>query len=400
LKEYGDVERFYLGDTVRVIDESLGIDTVQRIMEYERYPYEPSKSSVVLSNVTAEYYKKSTLNGTLANIKKSSDKIDNITNGNRVIAQYVDNIREKLQTEVNSIVQKALLHNTPDMYVDNVNNPTKAMLIGAGVFAIANSKKINGDWNWRTIATGDRVIADEVDANWVYAGGINADQITAGKITADRIDATNLQAASVSSNWVYTGGLSATQITTGKLTDSQINSASTWNGKINANDAVTIIGNTVNAPFINALGIQAASVSSDWVYAGNINANQINAGTISANRISGGTLSGVTLNVNTNATIGKEIRLGSLTDPGDKYIRFGNNMYFYTSSDGADIMLMNYENDIWLVAENDINLVGNAYLNNKKILTTEDIENTGASIVVSDTAPTDHTKIWIDISSL
>lgn len=381
LKEYGDVERFYLGDTVRVIDESLGIDTVQRIMEYERYPYEPSKSSVVLSNVRAEYYKKSTLNGTLANIKKSSDKIDNVTNGNRVIAQYVDNIREKLQTEVNSVVQKALLHNTPDMYVDNVNNPTKAMLVGAGVFAISNSKKINGDWNWRTIATGDRVIADEVDANWIYSGGINADQITAGKISADRIDATNLHvssanidgtitADSVSSNWIYTGSINANQITAGKITADQI-------------DATNLQVSSANITGT----IVADSVASNWVYAGNISANQIATGSISANRISGGTLSGVVLNVDTDVTVGNEIRLGSLADAGGKYIRFGDNMYFYTSSDGADLMLMNYENDIWLVADQDVNIVGNLNINNKPY----------KQIYVQSSAPSDTSGIWIQI---
>lgn len=85
---------------------------------------------------------------------------------------------------------------------------------------------------------------------------------------------------------------------------------------------VTIIGNTINAPYINALNIQAKSVKSDWVYTGNISANQINAGTISASRISGGTLSGVILNVSTNATIGNEIQLGSLSSSETKAIKF------------------------------------------------------------------------------
>lgn len=252
------------------------------------------------------------------------------------------------------------------MYVDDVNNPTKAILIGDGIFAISNSK-VGGDWNWRTIATGDKVIADEVDAGWVYAGGISADQITTGKLTADRINTNGLEAESVKSNWTYAGVLSASQITTGKLTDAQINSASTWNNKTDSSQVVTIIGNTVNAPYVNALNIQAATVKSNWVYAGNINANQITSGSISANRISGGTLSGVTLNINTNATIGKEIQLGSLSSAGDKYIRFGNNVYLFTSSDGQDIMLCNYVNDIWLVADKDINLVGTVYYNGSEI---------------------------------
>lgn len=43
----------------------------------------------------------------------------------------------------------------------------------------------------------------------------------------------------------------------------------------------TIINGVVTTDFVNALGITANSVRSNWVYAGNINANQIDGGTIS-----------------------------------------------------------------------------------------------------------------------
>lgn len=414
LKEYGDVEVFYLGDTVKVIDETLGIDSVQRVMEYERYPYEPNRSSVVLSNVSAEYYKKNTLNGVFANIKKSSDKIQAVTNGNKVVAQYVDNIREKLQTEVNEVSEKVLLHNTSDMYVDNVNNPTKAMLLGAGIFAVANSKKLNGDWNWRTIGTADKFVADEVDANWVYTGGLSADQITVGK-----------------------------------LSDSQISSAGTWNGKINADDAVTIIGSTVTAPFVNALNIQAKTVASDWiyagsinanqitagkitasqidatnlhvssanidgtivadsvasnwVYAGNISANQINTGSLSADRISGGTLSGVTLNVSTDATVGSTLYVGQSNITTGKSIVFSS-----ASGYNANISYLSGDLELYSYGYTTItspsgiylNSTTGVYYNNSEVATLADLENTASSIVVSDTEPTDTTKIWIDISNI
>lgn len=48
----------------------------------------------------------------------------------------------------------------------------------------------------------------------------------------------------------------------------------------------TIINGVVTTDFVNALGITANSVRSDWVYAGNIHASQITSGTISASRIS------------------------------------------------------------------------------------------------------------------
>lgn len=48
----------------------------------------------------------------------------------------------------------------------------------------------------------------------------------------------------------------------------------------------TIVNGVVTTDFVNALGITAKSVKSNWVYAGDIHASQITSGTISASRIS------------------------------------------------------------------------------------------------------------------
>lgn len=42
------------------------------------------------------------------------------------------------------------------------DKPTKVIYMGAGKLLIANSKKPNGDWNWRTAATGDGIVADVI----------------------------------------------------------------------------------------------------------------------------------------------------------------------------------------------------------------------------------------------
>jgi hypothetical protein len=152
-------------------------------MEYDYYPFEPKRSTVALANVKPSTYRENRPAQILGNAISSGKKIESITNGKFINATYIDNVRKRLQTEAGAAAQKALLHSDADMYVDDINNPTKAILIGKGIFAIANSKKENGDWNWRTIATGDKLVADEVDADWVYAGNISADQINGGTIT-------------------------------------------------------------------------------------------------------------------------------------------------------------------------------------------------------------------------
>jgi phage minor structural protein len=183
LKEYGDYEAYGLGDTVRIIDEGIDTDTNQRIVQYANYPYEPKPSDVVFANYDPNVYRNNRPQNVLANTIGSGNKIESITNGKFINAIYVDNVRSRLQTEAGAAAQNALVHSDADMYLDNVDNPTKAILIGKGIFAIANSKKANGDWNWRTIATGDKLVADEVSADWVYAGNISADRIQGGSIT-------------------------------------------------------------------------------------------------------------------------------------------------------------------------------------------------------------------------
>ncbi len=57
-------------------------------------------------------------------------------------------------------------------------NPTKVIYIGAGKLAIANSKKADGTWNFKTFIDGDRVLADTLQTDNVL---INKQGITVSK---------------------------------------------------------------------------------------------------------------------------------------------------------------------------------------------------------------------------
>jgi phage minor structural protein len=67
--------------------------------------------------------------------------------------------------------------------------PTKVIYMGAGQLLIANSKKPNGEWNWRTAATGDGFVADVVNT-----GVLNANLIKNGNLS-DRQENTRLDLA-------------------------------------------------------------------------------------------------------------------------------------------------------------------------------------------------------------
>jgi len=169
-----DLKNIAIGDTIRVTDRELGIDILTRVVETTLYPLEPNKGSIVLSNHT---------NATASITEKilsGISKLEKITdNSGNIMSQYIDNVREKTQSEVEDSVSKRLtVHQFGDIWVDNVDNPTKAIVISDGVFAAANSKKANGDWDWRTIGTADGFMADTINAPWLNAGYIDTDKIT------------------------------------------------------------------------------------------------------------------------------------------------------------------------------------------------------------------------------
>lgn len=58
-------------------------------------------------------------------------------------------------------------------------NPTKVIYMGAGKMLIANSKKSDGTWNWKTAATGDGIYAQQVLADF-----IRGEQVQTGMLTS------------------------------------------------------------------------------------------------------------------------------------------------------------------------------------------------------------------------
>lgn len=172
------LERVALGDRIRVIDEDLGIDVYSRVVELERYPYEPQRGSVKLSNhvdATANLMDK---------VVDNTVKIDKATqNDGTVKTKYVDGFRGKLTSAFNgSMAKPFVIHDYGDIWVNDPYNPTAAMSLVDGMFALANSKTAEGDWNWRILGGDGTLVADQVAADWVYAGQINADQVKAGQM--------------------------------------------------------------------------------------------------------------------------------------------------------------------------------------------------------------------------
>ena len=169
-----DLEDVSIGHTVRVTDSELNIDILTKVTEITTYPLESHRGSLVLSN-----HKDATVKIADKVVAEVSNFEKIIDDSGNVMSQYIDNVRDKIQSQVASATSKRLtVHKFGDIWLDDIDHPTKAMVISDGIFAVANSKKSNGDWNWRTIGNADQFIADRINAPWLNAGFIDTDKIT------------------------------------------------------------------------------------------------------------------------------------------------------------------------------------------------------------------------------
>ncbi|MCP1355475.1 phage tail spike protein [Aneurinibacillus migulanus] len=157
-----------LGDTVRTIDEELGIDVYARIVEYEHYPFEPWRGKVVLANFRPG------LTDFLSELQDAKDTVQKITNSRgKVNASYLEGIISTLKTRITGSMAMANAEVMEDKGIlfenTDVNSQDYgALYIGPGIFAIAD-KKSGDKWDWRAFGTGAGFTADEI-----VAGVLNA----------------------------------------------------------------------------------------------------------------------------------------------------------------------------------------------------------------------------------
>lgn len=92
-----------------------------------------------------------------------------------------------LKTEISSVTSHFYTDSNGNFIFEN-ESQTAALKLGAGIFALANSK-VGSDWDWRTFGTGNGFVADEI-----ISGTLNSALIFAGTLMAASGTFTNLVA--------------------------------------------------------------------------------------------------------------------------------------------------------------------------------------------------------------
>ena len=174
-----EYEGVRLGDTVTVIDEELGLRLKARVIKLVKNLANSSADKITLGNFVEttndlfiEAYKKINDFRNKEAIWDSASK--KIQDG--IDAEFLNNVIDKLNTEINNSGGYVYISKdgkgiiTYDKPLDQ--NPTKAIQLMGGSIRIANKKKSDGTWDWRSFGTGDGFVADEIITGILKGGNV------------------------------------------------------------------------------------------------------------------------------------------------------------------------------------------------------------------------------------
>lgn len=163
-----------LGDIVRIIRKDLGIYYMTRIFKVRR--------NLITKNIEVEFGDK-IVKSQLEREKSLKVDIEALKSKQRDMTLSFRDRVTKAMTEAmfnqdgyNYELKKGNEYGLPAGYYsfdrDIDDNPTKVIYVGAGTMAIANSKKSNGDWNFKTFGTGDGFVADLIITGMIRGGKV------------------------------------------------------------------------------------------------------------------------------------------------------------------------------------------------------------------------------------
>lgn len=174
--EYEDTQA---GDTVALIDKGLNERLTGRVLCIERYLFNEQATVVTLGNVSKSIT--DIISSTQASLGRLESHSSSWDGAASISTSYINAIINSLNNTMNQTGgytyykpgEGIITYDKPED-----QNPTMAIQIKGAGFRIANSKKSNGDWDWRTFGTGSGFTADEINA-----GTLNAALIKAGIIS-------------------------------------------------------------------------------------------------------------------------------------------------------------------------------------------------------------------------
>jgi len=169
---FKDLETLGIGEKVSIHHSVLDMEVVTRVLHIEFNPVTGKNHRIELGNDLTNIYT------SIANAYQAAEVIHRITSrGRHLRAESLRGTIDLLTTYLyasGSYTQAEVIDGKGSLY-ENTNEESSdfgAIYIGPGILAIADSKKADGSWDWRTFGTGK---------------GFYGDEIVAGTITADKV---------------------------------------------------------------------------------------------------------------------------------------------------------------------------------------------------------------------
>lgn len=171
LKSYGmDFEGVAIGDTVRIRDKELELALTGRVMELEIDLDGEEETKIKLGSIREGLDNRlSGMEKTLERISLKEGALDALANHNTFVDMVVQGLNDAFKTSTSYV------RFSPEEGMIFTDNPDEskakwAMNLGALGFRIANKKKPNGSWDFRTFGTGDGFTADLIRAGRLEGG--------------------------------------------------------------------------------------------------------------------------------------------------------------------------------------------------------------------------------------
>lgn len=170
-REYKELEKVGLGDTVHCKHSKLGITTDARVIELEYDCLKKKTTQVELGDYKYNYFN---------NVTSAANRIDNaIRPDGTVVGEQIQGLIDGVKAQMraqSSAAKKSAVRAVLFEDLDEKSPTYGALCLGTMGFQIAGKRTADGrDWDWKTFGTGQGFFAD-----LIVAGTMVADHIRGG----------------------------------------------------------------------------------------------------------------------------------------------------------------------------------------------------------------------------
>lgn len=175
-REYKELEKVGLGDTVHCKHSKLGITTDARVIELEYDCLKKKTTQVELGDYKYNYFN---------NVTSAANRIDNaIRSDGTVVGEQIQGLIDGVKAQMRAQSSAARKSNVRAVLFEDLDeqSPTYgALCLGTMGFQIASKRTVDGrEWDWKTFGTGQGFVAD-----LIVAGTMFADRIRGGELMSE-----------------------------------------------------------------------------------------------------------------------------------------------------------------------------------------------------------------------